>query len=212
MMSVLFSGYRGPEWTRQATWFQKRRIPRVLAVIFVYLIAFFFSRECFILSFWTLLKSLLLLPTNLLSPGKAVYTGTVDKIFGTLPSLPETFWAVSWATYPIMSAVFPPVFGIRFRRSRRSGLTILIIVLSFLSVNAGKRSGKFLEDSHSYFRHENYAVGLWQRWKKKIGLWLSRLTDIARFYCWRFAVYRAYFIAGWIRSDFRLIGVSFLSW
>ena len=22
-------------------------------------------------------------------------------------------------------------------------------------------------------RHENYAVGLWQRWKKKIGLWLQ---------------------------------------
>ena len=42
MMSVLFSLVIASGVDPAATWFQKRRIPRVLAVIFVYLIAFSF--------------------------------------------------------------------------------------------------------------------------------------------------------------------------
>ena len=57
MMSVLFSLVIASGVDPAATWFQKRRIPRVLGVIFVYLIAFSFLGECFTLSSRTHLKS-----------------------------------------------------------------------------------------------------------------------------------------------------------
>ena len=174
MMAVLFSLVIASGVDPAATWFQKRKIPRVLAVIFVYLIAFVFLGGMFYLIVPTAFKELTSFtekfPSYLEKPFEA---GTVDKIFGNLPlfirdalgsflgNIADYINGFSAGFFSLASAAFGGAVSF-----------ILIIVLSFYLSMQEKGVENFLKIVVPA-RHENYAIGLWQRWKSKIGLWLQ---------------------------------------
>ena len=164
---LIFSGYRvrsGPG--RHLV--SKRKIPRILAVIIVYLITFSFFGGMFYLiipnTFTELTSFANNLPAYLEKPFEA---GTVDKIFGNLPSFTRRRSRYFFKQYiRLYQQFFCRFLRYRFRRIWRSNVVCSYNCLVFLSVNAGKRRGKFLKIIIPA-RHENYAVGLWQRWKRK---------------------------------------------
>ena len=174
MMSVLFSLVIASGVDPAATWFQKRRIPRILAVIIVYLITLSFFGGMFYLIIPNTFKELTSFADNLPSYlEKPFEIGTVDKVFGNLPSfardalgtflsgISDYISSFSAGFFGIVSAAFGGVMSF-----------LLIIVLSFyLSVqeNGVENFLKIIIPA----KRENYAIGLWQRWKKKIGLWLQ---------------------------------------
>lgn len=174
IMSVLFSLVIASGIDPAATWFQKRKIPRVLAVIIVYLIAFSFLGGMFYLiipnTFHELTSFADKFPTYLEKPFEA---GTVDKIFGNLPSFArDALGSFLGNIADYVSNFSAGFFGIAFAAVGGAFSFILIIVLSFYLSMQENGIENFLKIVVPA-KHENYAVGLWQRWKKKIGLWLQ---------------------------------------
>lgn len=174
MMSVLFSLVIASGVDPAATWFQKRKIPRVLAVIIVYLITFSFLGGMFYLiipnTFTELTSFSNNLPAYLEKPFEA---GTVDKIFGNLPSfVRDALGAFLSNVSDYISSFSVGFFGIASAAVGGAMSLVLIIVLSFYLSMQEKGVENFLKIIIPA-RNENYAIGLWQRWKKKIGLWLQ---------------------------------------
>lgn len=174
MMSVLFSLVIASGVDPAATWFQKRKIPRILAVIIVYLIAFSFFGGMFYLiipnTFAELTSFANNLPAYLDKPFEA---GTVDKVFGNLPSFArDALGGFLGNISDYISSFSVGFFGIASAAFGGAMSFVLIIVLSFYLSMQEKGVENFLKIIIPA-RHENYAVGLWQRWKKKIGLWLQ---------------------------------------
>ncbi len=174
MMSVLFSLVVASGVDPAATWFQKRKIPRVLAVIIVYLIAFVFIGGMFYLIIPTTFAELTSFADNFPSYlEKPFEAGTVDKIFGNLPSFARDAlgsFLSNIADY--VSNFSAGFFSIASSAFGGAVSLILIIVLSFYLSMQEKGVENFLKIVIPA-RHENYAIGLWQRWKSKIGLWLQ---------------------------------------
>ena len=174
MMSVLFSLVIASGVDPAATWFQKRKIPRVLAVIIVYLITFSFLGGMFYLIIPNTFKELTSFadkfPSYLEKPFEA---GTVDKIFGNLPSFArDALGGFLGNIADYVSSFSTGFFGIASAAAGGAVSFILVIVLSFYLSMQENGVENFLKIVIPA-RHENYAVGLWQRWKKKIGLWLQ---------------------------------------
>ena len=151
MMSVLFSLVIASGVDPAATWFQKRKIPRVLAVIFVYLIAFSFLGGMFYLIIPNTFKELASFADNFpVYLEKPFEAGTVDKIFGNLPSfIRDALGGFLSNISDYISSFSTGFFGIASHRGGRSGIVYSHNCPVFLSINAGKRGGKFLEDSYS---------------------------------------------------------------
>ena len=174
MMSVLFSLVIASGVEPAAVWLQKRKVPRILSVVLIYILAFSFLGGMFYLIVPTTFKEITAfsdnLPAYLEKPFEA---GSVDKIFGGLPSFARDGLGVflsntsdyinsfSSGFFSIASAAFGGVVSF-----------ILIIILSFYLSTQEKGIENFLKTIIPA-KHEDYAVGLWQRWKKKIGLWLQ---------------------------------------
>ena len=110
------------------------------------------------------------LPSYLEKPFEA---GVVDKIFGNLPSFArDALGGFLSNISDYISSFSVGFFGIASVALGGAVSFILIIVLSFylsMQENGVENFLKIIIPA----RHENYAVGLWQRWKKKIGLWLQ---------------------------------------
>ena len=135
---------------------------------------FFFFGGCFYLiipnTFTELTSFANNLPAYLEKPFEA---GTVDKIFGNLPSFTRRrsrYFLSNISDY--ISSFSVGFFGIVSAAFGGAMSFVLIIVLSFYLSMQEKGVENFLKIIIPA-RHENYAVGLWQRWKKKIGLWLQ---------------------------------------
>jgi len=174
MMSVLFSLVIASGVEPAAVWLQKRRVPRVLAVVLVYLLAFSFLGGMFYLIVPTTFKELTSFSNNL--PAyleKPFEAGTVDSIFGALPSFArENLGLFLSNVSDYINSFSGGFFSIASSAFGGAVSFILIIVLSFYLSTQENGIESFLKTIIPA-RHEDYAVGLWQRWKKKIGLWLQ---------------------------------------
>src|SRR3989344_4717211 len=109
-------------------------------------------------------------PSYLEKPFEA---GTVDKIFGNLPSFArDALGGFLGNIADYVSSFSTGFFGIASAAAGGAVSFILVIVLFFYLSMQENGVENFLKIVIPA-RHENYAVGLWQRWKKKIGLWLQ---------------------------------------
>jgi len=174
MMSVLFSLVIASGVEPAAVWLQKRRMPRLLAVVLVYILAFSFLGGMFYLIVPTTFKEITAfsdnLPTYLEKPFEA---GTVDKVFGGLPSFArEGLGSFLSNVSDYINSFSGGFFSIASAALGGAVSFILIIILSFYLSTQENGIENFLKTIIPA-SHENYAVGLWQRWKKKIGLWLQ---------------------------------------
>lgn len=174
MMAVLFSLVIASGIEPAAAWFQKRRIPRILAVVLVYVITFSFLGGMFYLIVPTTFKEITSFSDNLpVYLEKPFEAETVDKVFGGLPSfiredlgmflssVSDFINSFSSGFFSIASAAFGGVVSF-----------ILIIVLSFYLSTQENGIENFLKTIIPA-KYEVYSVDLWNRWKKKIGLWLQ---------------------------------------
>ena len=194
-MSVLFSLVIASGVDPNATWFQKRKIPRVLVVIFVYLIAFSFLGGMFYLIIPNTFKELTSFADNLPSYlEKPFETGTVDKIFGNLPSfVRDALGGFLGNIADYVSSFSVGFFGIASAAVGGAVSFILIIVLSFylsMQENGVENFLKIVIPPARKLRRRLMA-----KMEKENRIMAPR-SDIARFYRWRFGVYRAYFDAG----------------
>ena len=158
-----------------ARWFTKFKIPRVFGVIIVYFAAFF----VFFLTFYFVIPPLLgealdfvsFLPQfidNILSPESPIFsivpslpTVLIDSLKNFALELEKSVPEISFGIASATSAIFGGVLNF-----------VLMIVISFyLSV---QESGieNFLRVV-TPIKHEEYIIGLWKRYQKKIGKWLK---------------------------------------
>lgn len=174
LMSVLLSLVIASGIEPAAVWLQKRKIPRVLAVVFIYLAAFLFLGAMFYLIIPTTFSELSTfsdnIPAYLEKPFEA---GTVDKIFGKLPVFAREGFGNSVAMLGDYIDKFTTGF-FGFASLAVGGVVsfILIIVLSFYLSVQENGVENFLRIVIPV-RHEEYAISLWMRWRKKIGYWLQ---------------------------------------
>lgn len=171
---VLFSVIIASGVEPAARWFQKYKIPRVLSVIFIYLIGFSIIGLIFYLIVPTIFSELSNLSAKLSSytdePFKA---GFIAK---WLPRLPESVIdilqniTVKSEDYiksfiggfsGVVSTIFGGVFSL-----------VLIIILSFYLSVQEKGIENFLRVV-TPVKHEKYIVDLWLRSRQKIGKWLQ---------------------------------------
>ena len=195
-MSVLFSLVIASGVDPAATWFQKRKIPRVLGVIFVYLIAFSFLGGMFYLIIPNTFKELTSFADNLPSYlEKPFEAGTVDKILGNLPSFArDALGGFLSNISDYISSFSVGFFGIASAAVGGAVSFVLIIVLSFYLSMQENGVEKFLKDSYSGQARKlcRRLVAEMEKENRSVASW----PDIARLYRRRFGVYRAYFIAG----------------
>lgn len=174
MMAVLFSLVIASGIEPAAVWFQKKRIPRILAVVLVYVMAFSFLGGMFYLIVPTTFKEITSfsdnLPAYLEKPFEA---NTVDKIFGGLPSFAREDLGIFLSNVSdFINSFSSGFFSIASAAFGGAVSFILIIVLSFYLSTQENGIENFLKTIIPA-KYENYSVGLWSRWKKKIGLWLQ---------------------------------------
>ncbi len=157
-----------------ARWFEKRKIPRVLAVIFIYLVFFLFL----VATFYLVIPNLLSEVTSLANKAPVYFESpeSWQNLFGLIPSLPGSISSLLVEFFKNLQAQFEDVaFGFLHATAGIFGGVmsfVLVVVLSFyLSV---QRNG--LEEFISIIaplKYEKYILYLWQRSQRKIGLWLQ---------------------------------------
>ncbi|MCK6462616.1 MAG: AI-2E family transporter [Candidatus Pacebacteria bacterium] len=174
LMSVILSLVIASGIEPAAAWLQKRKIPRALAVVFIYMAAFLFLGAMFYIIIPTTFSELTNFSDNIpLYLEKPFEAGTVDKIFGNLPMFVRDGLGNSITMLGEYIDTFTASF-FDFASMAVGGVVsfILVIVLSFyLSVqeNGVENFLRIIIPT----RHEDYAISLWMRWRKKIGYWLQ---------------------------------------
>lgn len=157
-----------------AVWLQKRKIPRVPAVIFIYLAAFAFLGFIFYLLVPVVFSEFSSFSSNistyLTSPFQA---GVLGEIFSGLPSsFSSLLQDVSFKLADYISAFTAGFFHATAKIFGGALSFILIIILSFyLSV---QKNGieNFLRII-TPLQYEEYIIDLWLRSRHKIGLWIQ---------------------------------------
>lgn len=151
----------------------KRKIPRTLSVIIIFLGmavlisgAFYFFLPTFIADVLSVLESLpkYIDTTNLLSPLSETSFGTSLpnlSIQNIMNSLSLTFSSVTGGLFTTISGFFGGIISF-----------ILIVVLSFYLSVQNDGVGNFLRIITPDY-YEDYILDLWRRSEKKIGLWLQ---------------------------------------
>lgn len=155
-------------------WFMRRRIPRLPAVLIIYLAA----AAVFVVSIYFFLIPLISQSSILLRSfpdyAQSVSTATstpATGIFGSLPdslSLPNIIDKVNTLLTNLSTGVFGTI-AVAFGGVISFGL---IIVLSFYLAVQEDGVGKFLRIV-TPLPQERYIVDLWRRSKEKIGLWMQ---------------------------------------
>lgn len=174
MVAVLFSVVIASGIDPAASFFQKRKIPRVLAVSFIYLIISVLLGGIFYLIVPSLFSELSIfadrIPSYLEKPFEV---DIVDKIFGNLPVFARdafggAFIKINDYIASLSSGLFSLIFG---ALGGIASLTLIIVISFYLSVQ-NKGIENFIRTIIPD-RYETYAINLWMRWKKKTGLWLQ---------------------------------------
>lgn len=154
--------------------FIRRSIPRVLAVLLMYLIVFgsvfsvlyfFFppiieDAESFIISVPSYLHDLNLSDTFAgIVPADG--SGEQETLLSTLVTLRGAFSAGTEGIFTLISAFFGGIFAL-----------FLVIILSFYFALQETGIDDFLR-LITPVKQENYVIDLWQRARRKIGLWMQ---------------------------------------
>jgi len=161
-------------------WFGKYKIPRVVAVLFVYIALVLVIASIlyiFVPPLFTEVSAFLsILPEYLASVDLSSSVGGINAsdtggLFSTLSetfSLTEVFEGLqnitagfAGGTFQTISAVFGGVFSL-----------ILVIVLSFYLAVQPRGIDDFLEII-TPVKHEKYVINLWRRSQAKIGKWMQ---------------------------------------
>lgn len=171
---ILFSVVVASGVDPAAKWFQKYRIPRVLAVIFVYLIAFSILGILFYLVVPPIFNELSSLADNI--PNYLEKPFEISTIHQFLPEVPESISQLLLG-FAENARVFIEKLASGFFQATTmifgGALSfILIIVLSFYLSVQEKGIEKFLRIIVP-LPQENYVIDLWQRASNKIGAWLK---------------------------------------
>lgn len=156
--------------------FMRYRIHRVVAVTFMYLIVFgslFGFTYAFVPPILTEAQSFLStapqyldtlnLPSTLSGVAESARTasGQSQSIFETIFAFQSAFADTSGGVVRVVSTFFGGIFSL-----------LLVVVLSFYFAVQSTGVEDFLRLATPH-KHEQYAVGLWQRAQKKIGLWMQ---------------------------------------
>ncbi|MDD5032845.1 MAG: AI-2E family transporter [Candidatus Pacebacteria bacterium] len=158
-----------------AEWFEKRKIPRVFAVIFIYVAAFVVLGATFYLIVPNFISEI----SNFISSLPAFFQNPtfLQKIISLAPSssdgsLASLFQEIFVQFQSQISKVASGFFKTTASVFGGAMSFVLLIVLSFyLSV---QKDG--LEDFLKIvtpIKYEDYILGLWQRSRTKIGLWMQ---------------------------------------
>lgn len=174
MMAVLFSVVIASGIEPAAVWFQKRKIPRVIAVIFIYLAIFSFIGGMFYLIVPTVFSELSSfsskIPSYLENP---LQFEILRKIYPNLPSFATgAFGDFLLRISGYISGFAGGLFNVASAAFGGAVSLMLIIVLSFYFSVQENGIEKFLRIIVPA-RREEYAISLWMRWRNKIGLWLQ---------------------------------------
>ncbi len=171
---VLFSVVIASGVEPAARWFQRFRIPRVLAVIFVYLIAFSILGAMFYLIVPTMFSEVSNLAADI--PSYLDKPFEIKAIREFLPELPESISSlllgfaegikgfvgnISSGFFQATAAVFGGALSF-----------VLIVILSFYLAVQEKGIENFLRIV-TPVSHEKYIIDLWFRSRNKIGNWLK---------------------------------------
>lgn len=171
---VLFSVVVASAVEPATKWFERRKIPRTLGVIFVYLVAFLVLSVIFYLVVPTFFSEISSFASDI--PGYLENPNLFDGVFkflpiseGSLQSILKEFASVLKNSLSSISAGFfqtvSNIFGgaVSF---------LLIVVLSFyLSVQKDGLEN-FLKIV-TPVKYENYILGLWKRARDNIGKWMQ---------------------------------------
>ena len=174
VMAVLFSIVIASGIEPAAVWFQKRKIPRVLGVIFVYLAIFSFLGGMFYLIVPTVFSELSSfsskIPFYLEDP---LQFEILKKIYPNLPSFATgAFGSFLLKISDYINGLAGGLLNMASAAFGGAVSLVLIIVLSFYFSVQENGIEKFLRIIIPT-RREEYAIGLWMRWRNKIGLWLQ---------------------------------------
>ena len=157
-----------------ASWFQKRKIPRTVAVIFIYLIAFLFLGAIFYLIVPVIFSEFSSFSSNIeLFLEKPSQLNILNDLLSGLPaSVSGLFQVFSSRAADYISGFTSGFFHATAKIFGGALSFVLIIILSFyLSV---QKNGieNFLRII-TPVQHEEYIIGLWLRARTKIGRWLQ---------------------------------------
>ena len=153
-------------------WFERRRIPRVISVILVYLLTFMLLA----LGFYIFIPPLLSDVINIIGD-LPTYTDSLSA-FGGLPqpfaslSPNISFEQVVFSLQSSLQGLSSGVLGVA--SSVFGGLMsfLLIVVLSFYFSVQKDGVSNFLRIV-TPLKHESYVIDLWRRSQRKIGRWLQ---------------------------------------
>jgi len=148
----------------------RRKIPRVLSVLFMYLVVFgltfavvFYFLPPILVDFQGILS---LLPQylgalNLPPPFNAVVGGGGESLLQSLFSVQGTFPLSGEGAFALLATIFGGVFSF-----------LIVVVLSFYFALQETGVEDFIRLA-SPTEHEEYLVSLWHRARNKIGLWMQ---------------------------------------
>lgn len=160
-------------------WFTKRRIPRAVAVLTIYVAVIVMFAAIFYFFVPTLIKDVDNVLNSLPNYIELVTNTSVER-FGNFPEIQSLINELSFANSGelfsrISSGVSGATLGFINTASAVFGgifSFLLIIVLSFYLAVQEDGVTNFLRIVIPV-QHEKYVVGLWKRSQKKIGLWMQ---------------------------------------
>ncbi|MFA4890400.1 MAG: AI-2E family transporter [Candidatus Paceibacterota bacterium] len=157
-----------------AAWFQKRRVPRVLAVIIIYLVAFLTLGFMFYLVIPPVFSELSDLSANI--PTYLEKPFQMKTIHEFLPELPESISQIILGFADSARSFIEKITGGFFHATSvlfGGALSfVFTIVLSFYLSVQEKGIENFLRMIIP-LKYEEYAIDLWKRSRDKIGSWMK---------------------------------------
>lgn len=171
---VLFSIVIASSVEPGVKFFEKKRIPRVLSLIFIYFLGFLVLATMFYMVVPSLVSELSRFAIAL--PQYLKYNGSAHDLFGFLPAYSSSFSSVlqdvllglqdkigefSSGFFSATAKVFGGVFSF-----------FLMVVLSFYLAVQKDGLDNFVRVI-TPANYENYILSLWRKSHKKIGLWLQ---------------------------------------
>lgn len=156
-----------------ASWFQKRKVSRVLAVIFVYLLIFSFLGVLFYLIVPTLFTQL----NNMSSSLPRYLNGQIEEqIVDFLPSLPDPVVQILYGLADNAKVYIEKIAGGFLKATTvlfgGAFSFVMVFVLSFYLSVQERGIENFLRTVIP-LSYEEYVIDLWLRTRAKLGSWLK---------------------------------------
>ncbi|MBI4692273.1 MAG: AI-2E family transporter [Candidatus Terrybacteria bacterium] len=174
LVVVLFSVVIASAIEPLAVWFQKKKIPRIPAVVFVYLIIFLFLGALFYLIVPVIFSEFSSFTSRItLYLGKPSQINILQGFLSNLPiSISQILHDLSARATDYISGFSAGFFHTVAKIFGGALSFILIIILSFYLSVQEKGIENFIRVVVP-LRHENYILDLWTRSRNKIGRWLQ---------------------------------------